>query len=197
MDNFYIFIHEGGFTTVSGDYTCDPDIVENLGETWDDYLNGKYIMLNDEQIEFYNSNPTLSVEEIFNMNENDKVSPAELERIKSAIDIYDSSSDVNTFYVNDTPIWFDKETRTSLNNSVSIEKQVGKETTVLWINSTPYTLPVDTVKQMLSDIELYAIACYNNTHNNKAEVEAMTLKSEAKSFDITKGYPEKLRFNFN
>lgn len=193
--NEYIFIHNGNYLTVSGDYNCVPDIVENLGETLEDYLNGKYVMLNAEQLAFLEANPAALPIEAFNMAEDDEATEFDRQVVIEAIENYDYSEEVNTFYVNNTPVWFSKETRTALNNSLSIEREVGKETTILWISGTPYTMTVDVAKQILSDLELYAIACYNNTQNNIASVQAMTLKSELRNFDITQGYPEKLNFN--
>lgn len=191
----YIFIYNGNYLTVSGDYNNVPDIVENFGETLEDYFNGKYVMLNAEQIAFLNANPAALPVEAFNMTISAEATEFDKQLVIEAIENYDTSDSVNTFYVNGIPVWFSKETRTSLNNSISIEKEVGKETTVLWINGTPYTMAVEDAKQMLTDLELYAIACYNNTQNNIASVQAMTLKSELKNFDITQGYPEKLNFN--
>lgn len=193
--NEYIFIHNGNYLTVSGDYNCVPDIVENLGETLEDYFDGKYVMLNAEQIAFLEANPAALPVEAFNMAEAAEATEFDRQVVIESIENYDSSEEVNTFYVNGAPVWFSKETRTSLNNSLSIEKEVGKETTILWIGGTPYTMTVDEAKQMLIDLELYAIACYNNTQNNIASVQAMTLKSELRNFDITQGYPEKLNFN--
>ncbi len=192
----YIFIHNGDYLTVSGNYNCVPDIVENLGETLEDYLNGKYVLLNNEQVDFLRANPAVLPIEAFNMAESSEATEFDRQVVIAAIDEYDTSAEVNTFYVNGTPVWFSKETRTSLNNSISIEKEVGKDTTVIWINGTPYTITVESAKQMLVDLELYAIACYNNTQSNIALVQSMTLKSELRDFDITKGYPEKLNFNF-
>lgn len=191
----YRFIYNNRFIAISGPYTWDPDIVGNLGETWGDYLEGKYLMLNEEQTNFLNENPSATPEEVWNLSISTLANSSDINELVANITDYDSSDAVNTFYVNDIAVWFNKETRTSINNSISIEKEVGKDTTVLWINSTSYTLPVDTVKQMLIDLELYAMECYNNTQRNIAEAKTLTLKEEVNSFDITKGYPEKLKFN--
>lgn len=195
MSEFHTFIYKGDYVTVSGDYNCDPDIVANLGETWEDFLADKYILLNAEQETFLSSHPEATPYESFNMVVATEATESDKREIIDKIEAYDSSEEVNTFYVNGLPIWFNKYDRTTINNSLSMEKEIGKETTVIWIDHTPYTMSVDDAKQMFIDIELYAIACYNNTQNNIAAVQAMTLKSELKDFDITQGYPEKLNFN--
>lgn len=191
----YIFIQNETYITVSGEYTCFPDIVDNLGTTIEDYSEGKYILLNEEQRNFLEINPSALPSEVFNMTMSDKATELDKQLVVAAINEYDISEAVNSFYVNDTSVWFSKETRASLNNSITIEQEVGKETTTLWFNGVPYTLTIEAAKQMLIDLELYALACYNNTQTNIASVQNLTLKSELNSFDITQGYPEKLKFN--
>lgn len=191
----YIFIQNETYITVSGEYTCFPDIVDNLGTTIEDYLEGKYILLNEEQRNFLEINPSALPSEVFNMTISDEATELDKQLVVAAINEYDVSEAVNSFYVNDVSVWFSKETRASLNNSITIEQEVGKETTTLWFNGIPYTLTIEAAKQMLIDLELYALACYNNTQTNIASVQNLTLKSELNSFDITQGYPEKLKFN--
>lgn len=193
--NEYLFIHNGSYLTVSGDYNCVPDIVENLGETLEDYLNGKYVMLNAEQRAFLEANPAALPVEAFNMAEAAEATEFDKQVVIEAIEDYYSSAEVKTFYVNEIPVWFDSEKRTSLTSSISIEKEVGKETTILWVDGVPYTMSVDDARQMLIDIEMYSMACFNNEQRIIAEAKALTLKSELRNFDVTQGYPEKLNFN--
>lgn len=190
----HIFIYNKDFAIVSGDYTCDHDIVANLGETWQDYLDGKYVMLNEEQTEFLDSYPTATPQEVWNMEISPLATASEILALVNEINDYDMSEEVNTFYVNGEAVWFSKEKRTALNNSLTIEETV-KDTTTLWVNNTPYVMTVEAAKRMLVDIELYTIECYNNTQENIAKAKTLTLKEEVASFDITKGYPEKLNFN--
>lgn len=195
MEDSYIFIHNGEFISVFGDYTCVPDITENLGESWEDCLNGKYVMLNAEQMAYLNSSSANTPYEVFHMQENTEASLEDKERVIDNILMYDASNEVNVFYVNNSPVWFDKSTRVSLINSLNIEKELGKDTTILWISNTPYTMSIEEAKQLLTDLEVYAMACYNNTQNNIAKVRSLQLKTEVREFDITEGYPEKLQFN--
>lgn len=193
MENIHYFIYNGSFTTIVGDYN---GIIEDIGSTLEEYESGKYVLLSSDQVEFLLSHPGSSPEEAFNMAESLVATEEDKNAVINSIYEYDSSINVNKFIVNGTPFWFDKETRTSLNNSISIEDSVGKETTTLWINGTPYTLSIEQARQFLTDIEIYAIACYNNTQNNITSVKNLSLKSDVKSFDITTGYPDVLNFNF-
>ena len=108
---------------------------------------------------------------------------------------YDQSEDVNSFTLQGKTMWLPKETRVGLVNSVTIEKNAGKETTVLWFGGEKYELPVDTALQMLSALELYALECYNVTAAHKAAVNALESVEDVVAYDYTQGYPEKLTFN--
>ena len=107
---------------------------------------------------------------------------------------YDQSEDVNSFTLQGKTMWLPKETRVGLVNSVTSEKNAGKETTVLWFGGERYELSVDTALQMLSALELYALECYNVTAAHKAAVNALERVEDVVAYDYTQGYPEKLNF---
>ena len=107
---------------------------------------------------------------------------------------YDQSEDVNSFTLQGKAMWLPKETRVGLVNSITIEKNAGKETTVLWFGSERYELPVDTALQMLSALELYAVQCYNTTAMHKANVISLESVGDVVNYDYTLHYPEKLNF---
>lgn len=110
------------------------------------------------------------------------------------IETYDTSAAVNSFTLGGKQMWLPKETRVGLVNSVTIEKNAGKETTVLWFGGERYELPVDTALQMLSALELYALECYNVTAAHKAAVSALESVEDIVAYDYTTDYPEKLNF---
>ena len=107
---------------------------------------------------------------------------------------YDQSEDVNSFTLQGKQMWLPKETRVGLVNSITIEKNAGKKTTILWFGGEKYELPVDTALQMLSALELYALECYNVTAAHKAAVNALEGVEDVVAYDYTQGYPEKLNF---
>lgn len=107
---------------------------------------------------------------------------------------YDQSEAVNSFTLGGKEMWLPKETRVGLVNSVTIEKNAGKETTVLWFGGEKYELPVDTALQMLSALELYALECYNVTAAHKAAVNALESVEDVVAYDYIQGYPETLNF---
>ena len=111
------------------------------------------------------------------------------------IDQYDTSSNVNGFILNGIQVWLDKDTRVGLMNSITIEKNAGKEQSVLWLNGICITVNCDAAIQMLSSLELYALACYNKTAEHKLAISQLTDVSKVKAYDYTAGYPDKLSFN--
>lgn len=195
MEKEYYFIYNGDFSFVSGDYKWFPEIMENLGGAFEDYKSGKYVLLNEEQVSFLNEHSGATPEEVWNMSISDTATPEDIARLTVRIEDYYSSDNVKTFFVNYVPVWFNSEKRSSLNSSLSIEKALGRETTTLWINNISYTVPINTVEQMLADIEMYSSACYNNAQTIIAEAKTLTSRSDIEDFNITKGYPDKLNFN--
>lgn len=130
--------------------------------------------------------------------ENEDDSEAVNDAIKSKvaeIDSYDSSSAVNGFIYNGKEFWLDKATRVGLVNSTNMLKQIGEETTTLWLDSFCVTLPCDVALQMLCAIEVYALKCYNKTAEHKSNVKNLLTLEDVENYDYTIGYPEKLRFN--
>lgn len=107
---------------------------------------------------------------------------------------YDSSNEVNCFYIGDTPIWLDKATRAGLMLRFNAEKEIGHTITSLWYNGEEYTLPLDIAVQMLYEIEVYASICYDNTQRHISELGKLSTIDEIESYDYKAGYPDKLRF---
>ena len=116
-----------------------------------------------------------------------KLDQAKKEVIRK-IDAYDKSSDVNSFLLNGIQVWLDKDTRVGLMNSIKIEKDAGKEQSVLWFNNICVTVNCDSAIQMLSALELYALDCYNKTAEHKANVQNLSSIEEVHNYDYTQGY---------
>ena len=112
----------------------------------------------------------------------------------SNIEYYDSSSDVNMFFIQGLPVWLDKATRAGLKLRFEAEIAMGKTETALWYGNLQFPLPLDTAIQMLYAIEVYASECYDNTQAHLANVNAIDNLEELQNYDYTFGYPEKLNF---
>lgn len=113
---------------------------------------------------------------------------------KDEIQTHDKSEEVNLFYIGDTAMWLDKETRTGLMLRFQAEQAVGNTDTTLWANGVQYPLPLAMAVQMLYALEVYASACYDNTQRHLAAVDSLSTIEEIQSYDYTTGYPDKLKF---
>lgn len=107
---------------------------------------------------------------------------------------YDSSIEVNGFYIGDFEVWLDKATRVGLKLRFDAEIASGKTETILWYEGMQFPLELVAAVQMLNAIELYASACYDNTQAHIANVKTIENIESLKSYDYRTGYPEKLRF---
>ena len=115
-------------------------------------------------------------------------------RKKEEILRYDSSDEVNAFYMQGQRMWLDKATRAGLMLRLQAEQSMGKETTTLWYGSHQFELPMANAFQMLYALELYASQCYDNTQRHLAAVDALESKEEIDAYDYRTGYPEELEF---
>ena len=113
---------------------------------------------------------------------------------KDEVIIYDSSREVNEFYIQGIPVWLDKATRAGLMLRFNSELALKKDTTTLWYEGQSFTLPLNTAMQMLYALEVYASECYDNTQLHLANVEKLETLEELKEYDYRTGYPEKLHF---
>lgn len=116
------------------------------------------------------------------------------ERMKHIINNYDSSSEVNQFYINNSPIWLDKNTRAGLKLRFESELASRKTDTILWYNGTSFNLQLDKAIQMLYAIELYASECYDNTQKHLANIDSISSIEEIINYNYKINYPQKLNF---
>lgn len=118
---------------------------------------------------------------------------ARSKKIQEILD-YDTSPNVNCFYMSDTEIWLDKETRTGLKLRFEAEINIGMIETSLWYNNIRFTLPTSSAVQMLYLLEIYASQCYDNTQFHIKSVSELTNVDDIENYDYTTGYPNKLKF---
>jgi hypothetical protein len=119
-----------------------------------------------------------------------------LQLIKEAkiadLESFDSSDNINCFYLNGMPVWLDKDTRVGVMNSTRIQKDLGYQNTTFWIGTFKIEVPCDLAIQLLSSIEVYAMNCFNKTAEHKKTIGELTSISEVVKYDFEKGYPDKL-----
>lgn len=174
------------------------DLYDNLGETYADYLNNKWVKLSDEQIAFREANPSASVREVWDI----ALTPPYERTVEDArrelldkIERYNISENVDSFIVNDTIThWFTVQERLNYKQSIEAAKLLGVETLSFYIGDVKMDVAPDQAEQMLALIQLYADQCFMTTKQHKLNAQALETIEEIEAYDHTKGYPEKLNF---
>lgn len=128
------------------------------------------------------------------------IAPEYLARTKAMkiaeIDEYDKSFAVNSFEFGDIIMWLDRDTRVSLSRSLDVCEKKGDENYNLCVEGVGVvTLPIITIKEMLNEIEVYAVKCYEVTFNHKRAVYALKSCDEVVKYDYKANYPERPVFN--
>lgn len=158
-----------------------------------DYKPSMDLVLND----ILASGEQASMEEIREISEGLGAEP--LWYMKKAmlhyIDVYDSSSAVNSFVLNGMEVWLDKATRVGLMNSTTIAKASGQKTTTLWLGGLKLVVDCDKAIQLLSALEMYALECFNVTASHKATVGELKTIEEVEAYNYKTGYPKMLEMS--
>lgn len=147
-------------------------------------FNPTHEMLIEDGWELYVT-PEPTEEELFNDAKRQKI----LE-----INNYDSSNEINIFYIQGLPVWLDKATRAGLKLRFEAELAMGRTDTTLWYDNMQFPLSLENAMHMLYAIEVYASACYDNTQLHLSNVDKLETIDEIKNYDYRNGYPEKLNF---
>lgn len=112
----------------------------------------------------------------------------------SEINNYNTSENVDGFYLNGVKHWLTLDERKAAELSTKAHITLGHETTEQCLGGVFYTIPCESLIYMLAELEIYALECLNHAKRQVAEVMAMTDVKEVESYDITVGYPEMLKF---
>lgn len=173
-----------------------------IGTTYQDFLDGKWVLLSPEQVAFHEEHPNASVKEVLDMQIT-PTPPRTLEQAKAEkiaeIEQYNDSDNVNEFSVVKDGVtvtdWLTPEKRSNYRNSIDAAKLVGLDSLSLYVGGMPVTLPTQTAELMLAQIQLYADQCFIVTEQHKAAVETLDTIEAVDGYDYETGYPQKLVFN--
>lgn len=108
--------------------------------------------------------------------------------LSAKINLYDNSSEVNSFIFKGSPMWLDKATRVGLMHLVNCSSdkvQVVLENEII-------TFSKDDAKDFLTQLELYAGQCYLQTQKHLLAVKQLNTAEDFINYDYTTGYPEKI-----
>lgn len=122
------------------------------------------------------------------------------EALLEQIGAYDESLNINGCFIQceygTFVYWADKHDRDSLRNAVQKCIVVDRETYRLDLRdfNLSLSIPCHKLLDMLDELEIYAIDCYNRTTDHIYAVRALKTLKEVEDYDFTTGYPNQLRF---
>lgn len=206
---------ENKLTYIGLNDLLDPSS-NDIGESYLDFLAGKWVLLSEEQVLFKEEHPDATVKEVFNMKLVEKVDEDiavnELARAKSdkLEAIYQQDSQSNKFFISvisegkevaNSEFWMDKDLRNSLLNvTLPALQQNGDTTTRLWSNTIPPTsieVPIDWALNCIPIVEVYAKKTYDLMQGNIAKVYEAQSVDEINRIDVESGYPPYITFELN
>ena len=182
---------------ISLEEALNPDNYNNIGKTWKDYLDNKFVRLTKYQVEFAEEHPEATVEEIWKKTLLNVRTLEDAKREKiSEIDWYDNSEAVNGFTVNNAfTAWFSVQERLNYKQSIESAKLLGVNDLAFFIGDIMLNVSVSNAEMMLAALQLYADQCFIVTKQHKLTVESLETIEEVDEYDYKKGYPEKLNFD--
>lgn len=110
--------------------------------------------------------------------------------LEKKIKLYDTSIEVNSFLIGENKFWLDKATRVGLMHLANCST----DNIQLVLGEQIFTIPVDTAKNFLQQLEVYAGQCYLQTQKHLIAIKDLKTIEDIINYDYTKGYPEKVKF---
>ena len=198
----------------------DPSC-NDIGESYLDFLAGKWVLLSEEQAQFKKDHPEATIKEVLDM----KISKREPEPSQAEVieaEVFNRTKDMkldeiraqdaksNKFFISviskgkevaNSEFWMDKDLRNSLLNvTLPALQKNGDTTTKLWSDTTPPTsieVPIDWALNCIPVVEIYAKKTYDVMQGNIAKVYAAKTVDERNSIDVESGYPPYITFELN
>ena len=193
----------------------------DIGNSYLDFLAGKWVLLSEEQVLFKEEHPDATIREVLDMKIAEKdPEPSQAEVIEAEVfnrakdrkldEIRAKDSQSNKFFISvisegkevaNSEFWMDKDLRNSLLNvTLPALQKNGDTTTKLWSNTIPPTsieVPIDWALNCIPVVEIYAKKTYDMMQGNIAKVYAAKTVDEINSIDVESGYPPYVTFKLN
>ena len=217
----YTYITKRNKLTYIGlDDLLDPSC-NDIGESYLDFLAGKWVLLSEEQVLFKEEHPNATIREVLNMKIAEREpEPSQAEVIEAEVfnrtkdrkldEIRAQDAKSNKFFISvisegkevaNNEFWMDKDLRNSLLNvTLPALQKNGDTTTKLWSNTIPPTsieVPIDWALNCIPVVEIYAKKTYDMMQGNIAKVYAAKTVDEINSIDVESGYPPYITFELN
>ena len=198
----------------------DPSC-NDIGESYLDFLAGKWVLLSEEQVLFKEEHPNATIREVLDMKIAEREpEPSQAEVIEAEVfnrtkdrkldEIRAQDAKSNKFFISvisegkevaNNEFWMDKDLRNSLLNvTLPALQKNGDTITKLWSNTIPPTsidAPIDWALNCIPVVEIYAKKTYDMMQGNIAKVYAAKTVDEINSIDVESGYPPYITFELN
>ena len=198
----------------------DPSC-NDIGESYLDFLAGKWVLLSKDQVQFKEEHPDATIREVLDMKISEREpEPSQAEVIEAEVfnrtkdmkldEIRAQDAKSNKFFISviskgkevaNNEFWMDKDLRNSLLNvTLPALQQNGNTTAKLWSNTIPSTsidVPIDWALNCIPVVEIYAKKTYDVMQGNIAKVYAAKTVDEINSIDVESGYPPYITFELN
>lgn len=108
--------------------------------------------------------------------------------------MFDSSTEVNSFYINKNSFWIDSETRTKYRTAIESAELLGETNIEIPLAELIFTLDISQAKIMLAKIERYAYKSAIVTLRHRDQISVLSTIEDVLNYDYKQGYPEKESF---
>ena len=160
----------------------------------DEVYNGRYVDVDGRLI--INPTPEILLENGYtpvNVEPSTEELLEEAKREKIAeIKEYDNSDAVNSFKLNDIPVWINREDRIGTRRAIELDIANGLTESEIWLNGFRLVVNSQLALRLLDAVGHYAYSAYNVTQSHIFAVKNLTSINEVEKYDYTKGYPQKL-----
>lgn len=176
-------------------YELDSSSYE-VGYSYQDFLDGKWVQLDSDQEKFHQNNPDASVKEVIAMQlDPEPPGPTEEELLAKAKDKkvseareYAYSDAVRSYSLDGKQIWYNSSMRQRVKNDIDVAKGSGIYT--VSVADSEYEL--DIANTAMNEMHVYEYECNDRTAAIEKEITSKTDRSEVESMKVDEGYPEKL-----
>ena len=104
------------------------------------------------------------------------------------IEMFDRSSEVNSFIYKGNKYWLDKQQRSCMKTVA----ESGLSEIEIIIGNDSLLLSAEQVKQFIINLEAYAYKCYITTNKHLHTAKSLIKLEDIINYDYTTGYPDKI-----
>lgn len=111
------------------------------------------------------------------------------------INKYDTSDEINIFYIDEIPMWFNKTDRVILKDRFEREIALSKEETLIKYKTYVIKLTPAKALEIITNISQYADLCFDKTCEHIIKVSVLQNRKDVKNYNYKVGYPSVLHLN--